>query len=135
MLSVSGARLTVPGRSQGNANDSSTDINGNVVEGGRYRSKRGGRNAGQILCLKNSGGKQRVTTTTVHRDRRLSKRRQDMWEQELWRKRLESRGSVLRRNHSRNKGGIRARAPVPAGRYSCFDMENVEQLRVELDLI
>lgn len=32
----------------------------------------------------------------------------------------ESQGSVLSRDHTRNKGGIRAGAPVLAGRHSCF---------------
>lgn len=70
--------------------------------------------------MMNLRGKQRVTTTTVHIDVQLFKRRRDINKQELWRKRLEARGRVLRRNHTRNKGGISPGAPVLAGRQSCF---------------
>jgi hypothetical protein len=51
------------------------------------------------------------------------------------RKRLESRGTALRRDDTRNKGGITLGPLSLHAATAALDMENVEQLRVELDPI
>lgn len=88
------------------------------------------------MCMMNLRGKQRVTTTTVHRDVQLFKKKTEYQQAGALEEEARSPGKGLKKKITREIKEALELGPLSLQEdTAALDMENVEQLRVELDLI